>query len=499
MKKETTFRNYLVDFSILMHILLFSYAALSKAMDFSHFQAELAKSPILSAYADYLPAVLIATEFFLVLLLLLPSLRRYGLLASFGLMIGFTTYIIIILNWSSFIPCSCGGILSKLGWGEHLVFNLIFVLLAMVGFLMYPSSVGSSRKMIKERLFLLLATGTFFTVLVTILFLTSEDKTHRNNGFIRRYPHQPAKVMKGYDVQLNSYYLAGVAEGTVYLGNITAPSHILAIDTTLTLVRENRIVLNESDSLRMAAPIVSVIDDTFFLSDAETGYIFRGTTADWFGHQIKKGAPFLQFKPLCADTIAVTYLSPETGGSRIAFHHISTDTIVYDENTKNLREDVFATDGILLANTVLKKVIYLYYYRNEFLTASTDFKEQKTHRSIDTLQKSKLPVTYEMDRGIRSLTAGVEMIHVQGATAGRYLFIKSNRLGRYESATMLDDASIIDVYDIQKQTYEFSFYLYNYRDEKVKSFMIYNNILVGLTNHYLVLYRLDSNRFDFGL
>src|SRR5690606_17039557 len=117
--------------------------------------------------------------------------------------------------------------------------------------------------------------------------------------------------------------------------------------------------------------------------------------------------------------------------------------------------------------------------------------------SIDTLQRSILPVTYEKEKGVRALAAGVEMIHVQGATAGNYLLIKSNRLGRFESANMLDDASIIDVYDLQKQTYEFSFYLYNYRDERIKSFMVCNNLLVGLSEHYLVLYRLDNTRFHF--
>jgi uncharacterized membrane protein YjjP (DUF1212 family) len=31
------------------------------------------------------------------------------------------------------LPCSCGGIISLLSWGGHLVFNSVFILLAFAG------------------------------------------------------------------------------------------------------------------------------------------------------------------------------------------------------------------------------------------------------------------------------------------------------------------------------------------------------------------------------
>jgi hypothetical protein len=52
------------------------------------------------------------------------------LYAAFSLMVMFTTYIICILTLSLYIPCSCGGVLEKLGWKEHLVFNIAFIILA---------------------------------------------------------------------------------------------------------------------------------------------------------------------------------------------------------------------------------------------------------------------------------------------------------------------------------------------------------------------------------
>jgi hypothetical protein len=64
---------------------------------------------------------------------------------------------------------------------------------------------------------------------------------------------------------------------------------------------------------------------------------------------------------------------------------------------------------------------------------------------------------------------------------------------------MLKNATIIDVYDLVKHTYEFSFYLYDYENEKIEKFIISKNLLIGLTKHHLVTYRLKKHYFDFTL
>jgi uncharacterized membrane protein YphA (DoxX/SURF4 family) len=72
--------------------------------------------------------------------LVIKRLQFIALYASFGIMVMFTVYIIIILNFSSYIPCSCGGILENMSWRQHLIFNLCFTALAAVGVLIYPTT-----------------------------------------------------------------------------------------------------------------------------------------------------------------------------------------------------------------------------------------------------------------------------------------------------------------------------------------------------------------------
>ncbi|SDQ62273.1 MULTISPECIES: MauE/DoxX family redox-associated membrane protein [Flagellimonas] len=119
--------------------ILFIYAATSKLMDFQQFKIQLGQSPILTAYADGLVWMVPITEYVLALLLLKDSFRLVGLYATIALMTMFTTYIILVLNFSDYVPCSCGGVLEELGWTEHIIFNLAFIVLSIMGIVLLES------------------------------------------------------------------------------------------------------------------------------------------------------------------------------------------------------------------------------------------------------------------------------------------------------------------------------------------------------------------------
>ena len=64
------------------------------------------------------------TELLLALLLLVRKTRFMGLLLSTHLMLLFTLYVLYVLHIpKENIPCSCGGLISQLGWKGHLWLN----------------------------------------------------------------------------------------------------------------------------------------------------------------------------------------------------------------------------------------------------------------------------------------------------------------------------------------------------------------------------------------
>ncbi|SFH37726.1 MauE/DoxX family redox-associated membrane protein [Pedobacter insulae] len=114
-------------------VLLFIYAAANKLLDYQKFTVQIGQSPILIGYAGFIAWFIPAIEIVIVLLLFHPKTLLIGLYASYGLMAMFTGYIVVILNFAERVPCSCGGILDKMGWHEHLIFNITFTILPVIG------------------------------------------------------------------------------------------------------------------------------------------------------------------------------------------------------------------------------------------------------------------------------------------------------------------------------------------------------------------------------
>ncbi len=135
MKINSKYKNILLEFICFLYILLFVYAALSKLLVFDEFKIQIGQSAMLTPFAGVVAWVIPFLEILIALLLIIPRFKLLGLFASFNLMVMFTAYIFIILNFSNDVPCSCGGVIEKLGWAEHLMFNITFVILAAVGIL----------------------------------------------------------------------------------------------------------------------------------------------------------------------------------------------------------------------------------------------------------------------------------------------------------------------------------------------------------------------------
>ena len=136
MHSKTKTKNILMEIISLLFILLFVYAAVSKLLEYEQFKIQIGQSLLLGAYAGLLAWGVPAVEILISFLLMFPKTRLGGLYASSGLMSLFTLYIVATLYFSENIPCSCGGVLDQLGWGEHLIFNIIFLLLGLSGILL---------------------------------------------------------------------------------------------------------------------------------------------------------------------------------------------------------------------------------------------------------------------------------------------------------------------------------------------------------------------------
>ncbi|NMN37583.1 MauE/DoxX family redox-associated membrane protein [Pedobacter sp. SG918] len=113
-------------------VLLFSYAAFSKLFTITAFGQQLHNQSFPSWLADFLLYFLIPAEIITAVLLCFKRTVLVGLLFSSVLLLAFTAYIALVLaDYFTKAPCSCGGVLKWLGWKSHLIFNLVFTTLTI--------------------------------------------------------------------------------------------------------------------------------------------------------------------------------------------------------------------------------------------------------------------------------------------------------------------------------------------------------------------------------
>jgi len=130
-------RKIIIEIISSLLILLFVYASLSKWLDFRLFIGEINNQPLPNWMTPWIVWSIPSIELLIALLLMFEKTRMIALYASLVFMLVFTFYsIAILLHAFKYIPCSCGGIIRKLTWPQHLVFNLFFAGISLTGILL---------------------------------------------------------------------------------------------------------------------------------------------------------------------------------------------------------------------------------------------------------------------------------------------------------------------------------------------------------------------------
>lgn len=126
-------RKWTIEIIAALLILLFTYTALSKFLEFDSFKSVLKRSPLIGDKAGPVALGLPVIELLVSVLLLIPRVRLSGFFASAILMTVFTLYLSYMIIFRSDLPCSCGGVLKQLNWNQHLLLNVFFMLISLVG------------------------------------------------------------------------------------------------------------------------------------------------------------------------------------------------------------------------------------------------------------------------------------------------------------------------------------------------------------------------------
>jgi len=127
-------RKMVVEVIAALFILLFLYTAINKSFKIQPTVEVLKLLPLTNTIPEVIAWTIVTAEYLVSALLFFQKTKKTGLYCSLSLMVAFTLYIGYMMIFAPSLPCTCGGIISKLNWKEHLLLNgsLIFLLITSV-------------------------------------------------------------------------------------------------------------------------------------------------------------------------------------------------------------------------------------------------------------------------------------------------------------------------------------------------------------------------------
>lgn len=327
---------------------------------------------------------------------------------------------------------------------------------------------------------------------VSFVFLLNYfSRETKEYNFVRTSFQGVLKPEAFWDIRHRAYYIAGRVSDNIYLGDNSSPKKVLIIGMgPPNSIQEDSIRV--SDGLKKASYIM--VDSAQFTAFDLLSYrVYRGAIDDWKANtSMTDGAFFAEAVPIPSSTLIVRTFSDTVREYVLARKTKSLPSLQRKTGLLEKQIDgLFCTDGMLHYNKKTNQVVYVYFYRNQFLTMDTSLNLLYRGNSIDPVAKARIKVARLQD-GTVTLASPPYLVNKRSHTNGESLFILSNIKAKNEDWDFFDRTSAVDVYHLNNGAYNQSFYVPEFRGNKIKEFKVYDSTLVAIQGHYLVTYQLQN-------
>jgi hypothetical protein len=299
----------------------------------------------------------------------------------------------------------------------------------------------------------------------------------------------PEKIL---DIKYNSYYIAGATPAHIYLGNATAATYVFKMDYSLSDTAHMRLTLGPGISL--SGPATITIDSPHvYMTEGTQGAILHASLEDPVLQPLPDGRrQFFNASPVSPASFVMRMYDSARQQNVLAKR--SLDTTWLQPSTPVLEKQVdgvFCTDGILHYEPATAKLVYVYYYRNQFLCLDTNLNVQYRGKTIDTVSQAHIKVASLSSAGKSTLASPGGVVNRLSCIDGKWVYVNSKLMANNEKKAEFDQLSVIDVYSLENGSYHFSFYLPGLGDTKMRAFRVFNKTLVALYDHYVYTFRLN--------
>jgi hypothetical protein len=334
-------------------------------------------------------------------------------------------------------------------------------------------------------------------VLMAALALHARSNHSLKNGFSRLV--LPTRLLGAKSINLgnNSYYFAGSSSNTLYLGNYTAPLRLFKTDSELKDTQT--FLLRPPKETRMDWPAsrISIDSPEINLMEGNTPLILQWSLKDQIFEKFFLND--LHFtKSLAISKESFVLRTYDDVGRQNILTRVSAYVPELKTSRRSLTKQVdgfFCTDGQFLFDGAHRRILYLYYYRNQIVSLDTNLILLSPIATIDTNRFAKIIVDSVPKQRLSTLVSTGTIVNKMATIFGTHLFVWSNVMADNEDPKQFEINAVFDSYSLINGRYEGSFYIPPFRNLKPSGFTFAEKTILGLYQNYLVVYKTEDPLF----
>jgi hypothetical protein len=327
-------------------------------------------------------------------------------------------------------------------------------------------------------------------MVICLLYVYSKKYNHAGNHFVRMIPSHIVHSMRILNIGYNSYYIAGVTDRWIYLGNTTAPAILLKLNYQLTDTQVIRLQLPDTKAKRNKGLFLNIDSPFIYLTDHEQKWYYRRFSDSSFVDRNFLSQNIYTSVPISHNSVIVKKYDTLLHQNILQKESIyPTQIISAPDILKKQIDGIFCTDGLLNYNHENGMLLYLYYYRNEYIMMDSNLVIKRTGRTIDTTTHARIKVQ-QVSANRTMLSAPPFLVNRAFSTDGPYLFICSPQMAENETARIFKMGDVIDMYNLTENRYLKSFYLPHYKNQPLHDFKVRGHNVISLNGNYILTFNL---------
>ncbi|HSZ87166.1 MAG TPA: hypothetical protein VK787_14130 [Puia sp.] len=288
-----------------------------------------------------------------------------------------------------------------------------------------------------------------------------------------------------------NFYIAGVTPDQIYLTEYNHPSEILVCNADLSSIHHFKIPVTGEERnihIRIDSPFV------YAVNSANTTITIYKMKHDELSKYRTNNLHTMNFDLVAAVSPGSFILRAADSNKYFLAKYINgADPKKVNVLEKQL-DGFLCEDGILEFDPHLSRAFYLYYYRNQFICFDSNLNLLYKNNTIDTNVHVKLTVAQSGSIAFNTMSSPTKAINEKLCITSKFLLIESLLLGDNEDRLYFTKSSAIDAYNINDGKYQFSFYMSDFDNSKIREFKLLNKkTLVALQGEYILIYPVGIN------